>query len=34
MDKRKKFQGIVCAVLVGVLLLGLVSSAVIILLGR
>ena len=34
MDKRKKLQGIICGVLAGVLVLGLVSSALIILLGQ
>lgn len=33
MNNRKKWQSIICAVLAGVLLLGLVSSALIILLG-
>ena len=34
MNKRKKLQGIICGILAGVLVLGLVSSALIILLGR
>lgn len=34
MDKRKRMQSIICGILVGVLLLGLVSSALIVLLGR
>lgn len=34
MDKRKKMQSIICGILVGVLLLGLVSGALITLLGH
>ena len=34
MNKRNKLQGIICGILAGVLVLGLVSSALIILLGR
>ena len=34
MNKRKRMKGIICGILAGVLLLGLVSGALITLLGR